>query len=112
MQIKSRLPWPGIIATAGRMGRGGPDFHSTQWRGASMVNRVPVSARRGAACRRRRALGAVVTGLAALAAVRAAGQDIERAPINYSTATPRNAVKRLEERLAAGKTKLDFEPEH
>jgi hypothetical protein len=77
-----------------------------------MVNRVPVSARRGAACRRRRALGAVVTGLAALAAVRAAGQDIERAPINYSTATPRNAVKRLEERLAAGKTKLDFEPEH
>jgi len=50
--------------------------------------------------------------LAALAAARASAQDIERAPINYSAATPRNAVTQLQERLATGTAKLHFEPEH
>lgn len=40
------------------------------------------------------------------------GQDIERDPINYSAATPRNVVSELQDRIAAGETKLSFEPEH
>ncbi len=54
----------------------------------------------------------VLLGWATYAALPAVGQDIEREPINYSTATPRNAVTRLEERLAQGKAKLEFEPDH
>jgi hypothetical protein len=53
-----------------------------------------------------------VLGLASLAAVNASAQDIERDPIRYSAATPRNVVSRLEERLAQGKAKLDYEPKH
>jgi hypothetical protein len=45
-------------------------------------------------------------------AATASGQDIERDPINYSVATPQNAVSRFEERLAAGAVKLDYEPAH
>ena len=45
-------------------------------------------------------------------AASASGQDIERDPINYSAATPRNAVTRLQDRIAKGTAKLDFEPEH
>ena len=48
--------------------------------------------------------------LATVWAATASGQDIERDPIHYSTATPRNAVTRLQERLAEGKSTLDFEP--
>ncbi len=47
--------------------------------------------------------------LATVGAVTASGQDIERDPIHYSAATPRNVVSRLQERLAAGKAKLVFE---
>ena len=54
----------------------------------------------------------VGVGLAAFTAVIARGQDIERDPINYSAAKPRNAVARLQERLDAGTAKLEFEPEH
>jgi hypothetical protein len=50
--------------------------------------------------------------LAALAAGPVSGQDIERDPINYTAATPRNAVSRLQDRVTQGTTKLDFEPEH
>lgn len=39
-------------------------------------------------------------------------QELERDPINYSTATPRNAITQLEERLAAGKATLEYESEH
>lgn len=46
------------------------------------------------------------------AAATASGQEIERHPINYSAATPRNAVTRLQERLVTGTAKLEFEPEH
>ncbi len=42
----------------------------------------------------------------------ASGQDIERDPINYSTATPQNAVTRLQSRLADGSVKLTFEEDH
>ncbi len=42
----------------------------------------------------------------------AAAQDIEREPIRYSEATPRNVVTELEKRLASGAAKLEFEPEH
>lgn len=53
----------------------------------------------------------VLIGLAAFAGAPASAQDIERDPINYSAATPRNVVTQLQERLAAGKAKLEFEPE-
>jgi hypothetical protein len=39
----------------------------------------------------------------------AAAQDIEREPIRYSAASPRNAVATLAERLAKGTAKLDYE---
>jgi hypothetical protein len=42
----------------------------------------------------------------------AAAQDIEREPIRYSEATPRNVVEQLRERLESGKAKLEFEPDH
>jgi hypothetical protein len=56
--------------------------------------------------------GAVVLGLlGALQVPAAVGQssDIEKEPICYSDTRPNNAVSRLEERLAAGKTKLAYE---
>jgi hypothetical protein len=56
------------------------------------------------------AVSALVFG--ALPAWAAPGQDIEREPISYSTATPRNAVSRLQERLAIGEAKLEYESEH
>jgi hypothetical protein len=61
---------------------------------------------------RRRGLCGLVIGLATFASATASGQDIERDPINYSAATPRNAVTRLHERLTSGKVKLDFEEDH
>jgi hypothetical protein len=48
--------------------------------------------------------------LATLAAGSAAAQDIERDPIRYSAATPRNVASELQERLAQGTAKLVFEP--
>lgn len=60
----------------------------------------------------RRGLGVVAAGLAMFAAIRAAGQEIEREPINYSAAKPCNVVARLQERLATGKAKLDFDEDH
>jgi hypothetical protein len=39
-------------------------------------------------------------------------QEIENEPIKYSAATHRNAVSRLEERLASGSTKLEFDSKH
>lgn len=59
-----------------------------------------------------RRFGVLVIGLAAIMTASASGQDIERDPINYGNATPRNAVSRLEERLLQGKATLDFESEH
>jgi hypothetical protein len=41
-----------------------------------------------------------------------AADDFERAPINYTTATPNNAVSRLQDRLSAGKARLDYGKEH
>jgi hypothetical protein len=46
-----------------------------------------------------------------LAAAPVSGQDIERAPIHYSAATPQNAVTRLGDRLDAGTARLEFEPD-
>jgi hypothetical protein len=48
--------------------------------------------------------------LALLISPRAWAQEIESDPINYSATKPRNAVSRLEERLAAGQATLQFEP--
>ena len=59
-----------------------------------------------------RHFGILMIGWAPFMSAAASGQDIERDPINYSAATPRNAVTRLEERLSAGTAKLEFEPEH
>ena len=50
-------------------------------------------------------------GWASLVAASAAAQDIERDPIRYSAATPRNVVSELQERLAKGTAKLEYEPE-
>lgn len=77
-----------------------------------MADFHPGRAHGGAAVGLRRGRGVLLIGLAALAAGRAPAQDIERAPINYSAATPRNAVTKLRERLATGTAKLDFEPDH
>jgi hypothetical protein len=59
---------------------------------------------------RAQALGALLLGLAAFVGVPAVGQDIEREPINYSAATPRNVVARLQERLDRRTEQLGFEP--
>jgi hypothetical protein len=59
-----------------------------------------------------RRLGAFVVAIATLAPAASLGQELERDPINYSTATPRNAVTRLQERLSAGTATLTYEPEH
>jgi len=61
---------------------------------------------------RRGGPGVLLMGLASLVAANAAAQDIERDPIRYSTATPRNAISQLQERLANGTAKLDYEPGH
>jgi hypothetical protein len=45
-------------------------------------------------------------------AVSVRAQDIERDPINYSSATPKNAVTRLQDRIAQGTAKLTFASEH
>ncbi len=50
--------------------------------------------------------------IATVGTVSAWGQEIEREPILYSTATPRNVVSELQGRLAEGKASLDFGPEH
>ena len=54
----------------------------------------------------------ILAGLPAFTARRASGQDIERAPIHYSEATPKNAITELKERLVQGKARLEYEPEH
>ncbi|WP_406695020.1 hypothetical protein V5E97_28670 [Singulisphaera sp. Ch08] len=68
------------------------------------------SARPGADDRPGKRLGAVLIGLAAWTATTVSGQDIERDPINYGAATPRNVVAKLQDRIAKGDTKLAFEP--
>jgi len=40
------------------------------------------------------------------------GQDIEREPIQYSTARPKNAISDLQKKLRSGEAKLEFESEH
>jgi hypothetical protein len=75
-----------------------------------MANALPVSTRDGAASRSGRGFVGLLIGLTAIAAGSAHAQDIERDPINYSAATPRNAVSRLQERLSAGEAALDFDP--
>lgn len=61
---------------------------------------------------RGRGLSALLLGLVFLVSSRASAQEIESEPIKYSASTPRNAVSRLESRLAAATAKLDFEPAH
>ena len=76
-----------------------------------MSNDLPLP-RRGVTPLGGRAIRPLLIGLSTLMAASASGQDIERDPINYSAATPRNAVTRLQDRIAEGTTKLDFGPEH
>src|SRR3954452_21668571 len=76
-----------------------------------MENCLPAAAYGNTVLPPRRAVGVLLVGLATLVA-RASGQDIEREPINYSAATPRNAVTRLEARPAAGGVTLDFDSEY
>src|SRR6516165_838374 len=47
--------------------------------------------------------------LGLLLALTARASDIEREPINYSSAPAHNAVSRLEQRLASGQTKLAYD---
>ncbi len=65
-----------------------------------------------AALRGRLGIGLLLAGLVALTGGGVLGQEIERAPINYSEATPKNAVEELKAKLAAGTAKLEYEPEH
>jgi hypothetical protein len=67
---------------------------------------------RGVSAPAGRAIRRLLIGMVTLTAASASGQDIERDPINYSSATPRNAVTRLKERIAEGTTRLDFESDH
>jgi hypothetical protein len=53
----------------------------------------------------------LLIGLGSLAAS-ARAQDIERDPIRYSSAQPRNVVSQLQERLAKGTAKLEYEPKN
>ena len=69
-------------------------------------------ARGTAGCSRLFAPAIVLAALMSQFAATAPAQDIEREPIRYSEATPRNAVERLRQRLESGKSKLEFEPEH
>jgi hypothetical protein len=59
-----------------------------------------------------RRFGMILAVLAMSLAVTASAQEIERDPINYCAAKPRNAVTRLQEQLAAGKARLKYEPDH
>ena len=77
-----------------------------------MTDAHPVSGEGDTAIPLGRRRGVLLFAFAILATVTASAQDIERDPINYSAAKPRNAVSRLQERLASGKTTLDFEPEY
>jgi hypothetical protein len=67
---------------------------------------------RGTVCLRSRRPGVFLVALVAWGATAVSAQDIERDPINYSQATPRNAVSRLQERIAAREVTLDYEPAH
>ena len=75
-----------------------------------MADGQALIARGDAAFPRRRGFDVLLIGLVTFAAARASGQEIERDPINYSAAKPKNAVTRLQERLDAGTAKLEFEP--
>jgi hypothetical protein len=77
-----------------------------------MVDGRRSSAHSDAAFPGKRKLGVLLIGVTLLGAGMARGQDIERDPINYSAATPQNAVSRLQERLDKGKAKLEFDSEH
>jgi hypothetical protein len=68
--------------------------------------------RGGGALRSGRGPGVLLIGLASLATASAAAQDIERDPIRYSAATPRNVVSQLQERVDKGAAKLEYEPKH
>jgi hypothetical protein len=48
-------------------------------------------------------------GLVLLLPLSARAADLDREPINYSTAEPHNAIERLQERLDDGRTKLTYE---
>lgn len=61
---------------------------------------------------RRRVFRSLPVVLVAFATSVASAQDIESDPINYSASTPRNAVSRLQARLASGEAKLGFEEDH
>lgn len=61
---------------------------------------------------RRLAVGIFSIGLLMLVAGTVSGQDIEHQPINYSSAKPRNAVARLQEKVIEEKAHLEYEPDH
>jgi hypothetical protein len=70
------------------------------------------SARRGGVPGRGRKTTFLLIGLASLAAAGDRAQDIERDPIRYSSATPRNVASRLQERIDKGTATLEYEPKH
>jgi hypothetical protein len=71
-----------------------------------------LTVRGGGARRSGRGPVVLLLGLACLAATSVGAQDIEREPIRYSSATPRNVVSQLQERLDKGTAKLAYEPKH
>jgi len=59
-----------------------------------------------------RGLLLLLMGCPLLVSLRSSAQEIESEPIKYSATTPHNAASRLQERIAAGTAKLEFESKH
>lgn len=74
-----------------------------------MAKAQPHSAQGSMRFGRKCKLGALLVGWLTSLSVPAIGQDIEQAPINYSSSTPRNAVSEFQERLDAQPGLLKFD---
>jgi hypothetical protein len=75
-----------------------------------MTKRLSPS-RLGVVISRKQHLGALLSILGTIASASVSAQEIEREPIHYSSAKPRNVVSQLQERLAAGKAGLEYDPD-
>jgi len=76
-----------------------------------MTAHQAISSRGGAVFRWGRRLGVLLLGTA-LVAPAAWAQEIESAPIFYSTAPLKNPVEEFRQKLLEGKAALEYEPEH
>ncbi len=77
-----------------------------------MTEHQTVSCRGGAVFRWGRRFGVLFLGAAVFAGSTAWSQEIESAPINYSTAPLKNRVEEFRQKLIKGEAALEYEPEH